>query len=304
MPRSRSTWIALALLALAAATWRIWAATAEDRPSAAAALAPHEMLQRELLRRNAAETGDPALAAKFADLNARHFQGALPAIPVRWEPRLADVGARAVPPFTLQGMYGRIGTRAVILLDPSLRGDPAALARVLSHEMVHASLASSGEGRDDSSEHGPAFQAVLRRLAAEGAFEGVLATDEERMNLRTWLTAESSRLEGERELMSRLTDELHAERGAVEGALADLGARIAAAHAAGAGGPTEADVTAATARRDAYNQRAIDVTDRAARDREDLEHFNREVERYNLMLAYPDGLDARALIAPKPIPNR
>ena len=63
--------------------------------------------------------------------------------------------------------------------------------------------------------------------------------------------------------------------------------------------PTEGEVAAVTAKRDAYNGRASSMNDRAERDRADLEHFNREIARYNLMLVYPDGLDEAALKAPK-----
>jgi len=259
-------------------------------------MSPHEALQHELVRRTISEPGDPALNDLFQTFNARHFQGGLPSIPVRWEPDLAEVGSRAPEPFKLEGMYGRLGQRAVILLEPGLQGDRAALARVLSHEMVHAYLAKGG---DSSADHGPAFQTVLRRLSAEGAFEGVLASEDERVNLRVWIDAESARLESERDLLTRLASEIETERLAVEQALGEMNARIGAANAAGRGWPAESETAALTARRDACNERAAATRDRAERDRDDVEHFNREVARYNLMLVYPDGLDTRARVAPK-----
>jgi hypothetical protein len=287
----------LAAAALSLAGWRIWDAVADAGPSGPP-LPPHEALQRELIRLNVDQPGDPVLLGLYADLNVRHFQGALPTMPVRWEPRLADVGARATPSFTLQGMYGHTGRRAVILLDPSLQADHAATTRVLSHEMVHAYLDATGAASGGSSEHGPLFQSVLRRLSAAGAFEGVLATDEEREQLRAWLDAESARLEAEREMMTRVAGELEAERTSIEAAIADFNRRTMDPNG---GRPSESEAAAIAARRDAYNQRAADFTDRTARSQQDVEHFNREVERYNLMLVYPDGLDVTGLRAPKPV---
>jgi hypothetical protein len=264
---SRPAWLVLGAVAVTVAGWRIFLAGAEPGDAAPGGLKPagYEALQGDLIKQNLNEAGDPILEEMFAGLNARHFRNALPAIPVRWEPGLSEVGARAVPPFDLQGTFGRIGRRSVILLVPSLQGDPAALRRVLSHEMVHAWLATNGRDLDSSAGHGPEFQAVLRRLLDEGAFEGVVADESERVSLRAWLDAESARLETESDLTRRLAAELEAERQA-----------------------------------DAYNQRAALVTDRIAAHRADVDHFNREVERYNLMLVYPDGLDA-ARLAPKPV---
>jgi poly(3-hydroxybutyrate) depolymerase len=42
---------------------------------------------------------------------------------------------------------------------------------------------------------------------------------------------------------------------------------------------------------------AIDANTRSAHAQADRDHFNREVERYNLMLVYPDGIDQRAAVA-------
>jgi hypothetical protein len=38
------------------------------------------------------------------------------------------------------------------------------------------------------------------------------------------------------------------------------------------------------------------------RNRESIDYFNREVARYNLMVAYPDGLDEEAMRPPKASP--
>jgi hypothetical protein len=193
-------------------------------------------------------------------------------------------------------MFGHLKGQSVILLNPALQADRAALARALSHEAVHAHLFATG---DKTSHHGATFQSALRRLADEGAFEGVVASDDDRANLRAWLDAESARLDAERIEMDRLGADLDRERADVERALNELNARATEASVQRQGGPTEGEVAAVTAKRDAYNGRASSMNDRAERDRADLEHFNREIARYNLMLVYPDGLDEAALKAPK-----
>jgi hypothetical protein len=90
----------------------------------------------------------------------------------------------------------------------------------------------------------------------------------------------------------------------VERALSDLEGRIAAARAQGSGWPAESEVAAAVAMRDGYNQRAHAANERAARDRADYDHFNREAARYNLMLVYPDGMDEHAAVKPKAVAAR
>ena len=65
------------------------------------------------------------------------------------------------------------------------------LHRALAHEMVHAYMFKMGE---DTAQHGPSFQAVLARLAMEGAFEGLPSSPEERAALRNWIDQEKARL--------------------------------------------------------------------------------------------------------------
>jgi hypothetical protein len=226
------SWIASAALAAGAVVWAVWSIVGAAETSAAtpAALSPTEALQREILAQNLFKTGDPLLSDLYLMINKKHFNGVLPRIPIRWEPRLEEVGLVADGRFTLEGMYGHVGAKAAILLHPKLQTEPDALRRALCHEIVHAYLDQSG---DPSSGHGSAFQAVLKRLALEGAFAGVVATDEERRALKSWLDAEGARIQAE--------------------------------------------------------------PDAAARDLA-IAHYNREVERYNLMLAYPDGVDEEQLI--------
>lgn len=82
-------------------------------------------------------------------------------------------------------MFGTLGDKAAILLSPSVGGDDAARTRALCHEMAHAYMFRMG---DDTRQHGPSYQAVLRRLSIEGAFEGLASTPEERAALRPAMT--------------------------------------------------------------------------------------------------------------------
>jgi hypothetical protein len=238
--------------------------------SATAAADPESAREHTLVSANVDQPADPGLAAEYQAINFRFFAGGLPPIPVRWESGLGTPGSTGEHAFTLEGLFGHLGSRSVILLNPSLRQDPAARTRALCHEIVHASLFAAG---DVSSNHGPAFQVVLRRLASQGAFVGTPATDEERESLHAWLDAESARIDAERDAMAHLSEDLDRERAGVEHAL------------------ESGDAADVAARREAYNARAIAANDRLDHDRDDVAHFNAEVDRYNKMLVYPDGLD-------------
>jgi len=291
-----------ATLVVGGAVWIAWSSIAATKTDTVApSRTPVETLQRELLEENIGKPGDPKLGALYQSISSQHFGSGLPAIPVRWEPDLARIGPLVARAFTLKGMFGHLRSKSVILLNPDLGTDEDALRRALCHEMVHAYLNVTG---DSSTDHGPAFQAVLQRLAKEGAFEGIPATDDERARLRTWLDAESARLDGERHEMARLGEDLEQGRLEVERALADLDTRLAASRESRGAAPSEGDVAAAVALRDAYNRRATEANARSERNRADLDHFNREVERYNLMLVYPDGIEAHAQVTPKDAPAR
>jgi hypothetical protein len=286
--------------------WGAWINRDRLSSSVAATAESHEVSladarQQAILQASTGKSSDPELARAYQDVNTQHFAGALPAVTVIWEPRLSEVGPLTAHDFTLEGMFGLVRKQPFILLNPALKADPPKLTSTLCHEMVHAYLFSVG---DTTSNHGPAFQAALRRLATEGAFEGVWASDVDKANLKSWLDAESARLDAERAEMDQLGAEIERERVEVDRDLADLNARITAANAQGSGWPAQGDVDAVTSRRDRYNARAADANTRLERDRTDLAQFNREVSRYNLMVAYPDGLDEASLVAPKPAPSR
>lgn len=300
---SRTSWTSLGLCAIAGAAWIAWSTIdgPRARVSAWPATSAADALQQTLLEKNLGRPGDPDLGARFAAINARHFAGLLPPIPVIWEPGLSKVGELADRKFVLEGMFGTAGERSVILLNPNLAEDPAALDRALCHEMVHAYLHSIG---DSTTTHGPSFQTVLRRLSLEDAFEGIVASDEERERLKAWLDTESARLDAERQALQQLDAEIQRERAEVERAVSDLNARIGQANVQRGGWPPDEDAAAVTAKRDAYNQRAIDANARVERHRLDHEYFNREVARYNLMLVYPDGVDQEQLVRPRGVPPR
>ncbi len=270
---------------VAALLWGAWSTLAVEHAVAPPAASPVEALQQEILRAAIDQPGDPALGAIYQAMNARHFAAALPAMPVRWEPRLREVGPLASRPFTLEGMFGRIGSKTAILLHPELQDDRAALDRTLSHEMAHAYLYVTG---DPGTQHGPSFQALLKRLFDEGAFEGAVATDEDRRRLRSWLDAESARLLADRDAMARRGRELEQER-------VDLQRTL------GAAGPLDqAGADALNARREAYNSNAIAANEEVDRHQNAVAFLNREIERYNLMLKYPDGLDEAEMFSTAP----
>ena len=267
-----------ALVAVLGLTFAGWVYLSQPVESASTLNAksgsPAEIRQTAILRDNLDKAADPGLVGLYVEINTRHFGGALPPMPVRWEPRLAEIGALAGRHFTLEGMFGRVGARTVILLHPNLLPDIDALERALSHEMVHARLFFLG---DTTTDHGPAFRAELKRLADEGAFKGIASTEEERGQLRAWLDAETIRIKSEREALEQLGPELAREREAVERA-----------------------VDVARARRDAYNLRAEAANTRTAAFNEALAEYNAQVKRYNLMISYPDGMDDTARAAPLP----
>lgn len=145
----------------------------------------------------------------------------------------------------------------LILLHPVLAADPQQLRAVLCHEMVHVAL------RDRPEDHGPEFQARLRALAERGAFVGIVATDAEKEELKTTLQRTSQRLSQEITDLRALQQRIEAE--------------------------------APSMPREAVQDRVWDFNKRVREHNEAADDFNRQVERYNLMITYPDGLDRERL---------
>jgi SprT-like family protein len=287
-PRRVSVWIWAALVLVACGSgWTAWRGGLPFASAARRPLTPAEARQQELLDLNVDQPGDPDLGARFQRINAEHFSGSISAMPVRWEPALAEVGPLMGPEVTLQGMFGRVGRREVILLNPVVRDDPKALDRALCHEMVHAYLFATGE---EHTAHGPAFQVVLQRLAAEHAFEGIAADPETRTALRAWLDTESARLDAERREMDSVDHAMKEEGAALNHQIETFNAS--------ADRPA-ADAQVLDARREQFNQQIAELNQRLGRIRDDLARFNAEVARYNLMVSYPDGLDEAQTVKPK-----
>ncbi|HXT28980.1 MAG TPA: SprT-like domain-containing protein, partial [Vicinamibacterales bacterium] len=137
----------------------------------------------------------------------------------------------------------------LIILNPDIRANPQELQRALCHEMVHVAVWTQDRG------HGPVFQRFLRDLADQGAFEGVVASDEEKLALRSTLDGRAAALRSEAEAL-----------------------RTARADVDAAPGSLRTDRTVAYNRRvEEYNASVAD--------------FNQLAARYNLMIVYPDGLD-------------
>jgi hypothetical protein len=199
----------------------------------------------QLLRLNATLESDPALADEYQAINSQYFSNRLPSVRVRWEPRLDEIGPLIAEGFRLEG----VTNGHVVLLNPSLQGDAPQFRRVLCHEVVHVALTDRSDG------HGPKFQALLARLSNEGAFEGVVATDEERADLRASLERRS-------EEMDRESSHLRAAWSEIDG-------------------------TDAT--------RVQEYNTRVRRLREASADFDRRAAQYNLMISYPDGLDEERL---------
>ena len=234
-------------------------AAPEKAAAAARRLPPDEARLQELLQRDANSGSDPALADEYDAISAQYFDNKLPAATIRWEPDLAEVGPLIADGFVLEG----VTNGRLILLNPTFERDRDRRRAVLCHEIVHVTLGSS------SKDHGAQFQSVLRRLFEAGAFTGLMASDEERSALRADLDSREERLKRE------LT-ELRADRAELE--------------AAASASPGEAARARDLA--DLYNSR-VQAHNRA------VVELNEMIGRYNLMTAYPDGLDRdrRALLS-------
>jgi hypothetical protein len=305
--RSRSGVSIWLLVAFAAAligitAWSWWTIRVAVAPLTAirASRSAADVRQQELLDENIERPGDPGLARAYQLINAKHFGGALPALTIRWEPKLDEVGALAQGRFTLEGMVGRVGKRLVMLLNPSLQSDAKAFDRALCHEMAHVYLLAHG---DENTHHGPAFKNVLRRLSEEGAFEGIDGTDSEKRQLRAWLDRESARLDRDERELAEIGGQIDRERAELDATIADFNRRAQITDGS-VERPSADDVQAVEARRQRFNDLVTGTNARLERGRAALAHFNDEVDRYNLMLVYPDGMDEEARVPAKPAAGR
>jgi hypothetical protein len=226
-----------------------------DRPPAAPprVVPPEQARMDDLVRQNEGLASEPTLADAYDTINVQYFDNRLPPVRIRWEEGLDQIGPMIADEFRLEGLTdGKI-----ILLHPALERDPRQLRAVLCHEMVHVAL----RGRPHA--HGPEFQARLRALAEGGAFDGVVATDEEKQQLKASLEARTAALAKE------LSD------------LRDAEARIVA--------------EAPNLPREALQDRTWEHNKRVRQHNQSVNEFNRLVTQYNAMVTYPDGLDRERL---------
>lgn len=247
----------------------------EPGPSTRAPVRPPSADQAktdELMRLNAQLASDPALASEYQAINTQFFAGRLPAVRIRWEPRLAEVGPLIAEGFRLEGATNG----EVILLNPSLETDDEGFRRTLVHEMVHV------ETKDRDKEHGPVFQSRLRQLSEQGAFVGKVATEEEKQDLQRSIKATAGELERTESALTQTRAQIDTDAARVRAqpdgpearaAIADLQHRI-----------------------DLYN---ADIQ----RFNMDVARLNQQIEEYNLMVAYPDGLDRERLAQRTTLPG-
>jgi hypothetical protein len=228
-------------------------------PTAPIPASPAEAKEREITEEDAGKPGDPDLCKQYQDINEKHFGNQLPVIPVLWEPRLKEIGAPKAKGFIQEGLWAVHGDKCFILLNTHISGRSGEIRRALCHEMIHEYLFTIG---DTKTNHGPAFQTELRRLLAEGAFRAILASENEKGDLRAWLEREQRRLDVEsvalKELGANLDgeqSEIGSEKEALDRETYELNQRIIRANDQQSGWPTDDQIEAVKAKALLHNQR-------------------------------------------------
>ncbi len=84
----------------------------------------------------------------------------------------------------------------------------------------------------------------------------------------------------------------------------ELNDRISTANAQGYGWPSNGEVGFLKAGRERFDRGVFEFNERVERYTADQTQFNRHVHRYNLMIAYPDGLDEESAIRARPPASR
>ena len=263
-----------------------------EQASSPIARTPAEAREDEIVTQDSGRSGDPALNAEYQEINERHFANELPTMPVLWEPRLEEVGPLIAENFTIQGLAALHDGRPFIMINPVIGGNPAQLRRTLCHEMVHEYLFTKG---DTTTKHGPPFQRILRKLSDEGAFEGEWASESEKTTLKAWLDQESARLNGEKSELDGIRERMEHDREELDFQVKELNQRISAANRQGYGWPGEGEMESVKSNRDTFNRNVENYRDRVETYTADATRFNGQVNRYNLMMSYPDGLDEESV---------
>jgi hypothetical protein len=236
--------------------------------------------QRALLEATRNKPEDSDLGLLFDELNARHFGARLPDVKVVWSSELDSLDEGE---YRLNGMTdGR-----TILLKATFKDDEADVRRTLCHEMVHVKFITAG-GR--STAHDDRFQNELRRIFDEGCFPAIWASEAEKASLQEWITAERTRLDTAVAATAAQLTAIQQEETRVQRLIADLNDRIRAANAAGSGWPSAEETAAAERQQIALTDRVSAYNAAVAENESAQTRFNEEVERFNLMAAYPDGL--------------
>jgi predicted SprT family Zn-dependent metalloprotease len=209
----------------------------------------------EIFKADGNLASDAALDKDYQAINAQYFEGRLPAVKLRWESRLDEVGPLIADGFQMSGVTdGRL-----ILLNPAIQTNPDEVRRILCHEVVHIAVVGEKEP------HGPAFQQYLRQLAARGAFKGIVATEAEKQEKRRAIDRRFADLAAEADILAKTKAEIDAASATVDTRTGELKERS-----------------------DAYN-------DRVRRHNDAVAELNRSIDDYNLMVTYPDGLDRERL---------
>ena len=258
---------------------------------------PAEAKEQEIVDQDAGKPGDPELSKEYQEINERYFGNKLPGIPVLWEPRLAEVGPLIAEDYEEDGLCV-FGSNNFILLNSRIGRNAAETRKVLCHEMVHEYLFING---DTKTHHGAAFQTELRRLLTEGAFQAILASEDQKASLRSWLELEQRRLDRESAALDRDQDGIDRERGNLDRDSRELNQRISRANEQGFGWPSGDEIEALKAREAVHNWRVADFNANVERHNADLRSFNLKASGYNLMMAYPDGLDEESTVRVRPL---
>jgi hypothetical protein len=108
----------------------------------------------------------------FVELDAQYFEGKLPKIPVSFQPLAGNVG----------GTYSR--SDVAIAVSKSESYSPSVCRDTVLHEMAHfyveLNFPGSPETKVSSYGHGEHWRAEMRRLAAQGAFDGRLFSGDDK----------------------------------------------------------------------------------------------------------------------------